>query len=78
MPWLTVHHKTMLQAASLLQLEKENQDAAEKLRIYVRNGEQQLARVQQALVEIAEAQLAARKLEVNVMDITLIIYALIQ
>nr|CAB3263733.1 mediator of RNA polymerase II transcription subunit 21-like [Phallusia mammillata] len=54
-----------LQAACLMQLEKENQEAAEKLRVYVRNGEQQLARVQNALVEIAQAQLAARKLEAN-------------
>jgi len=55
----------LLKAASLSQLERENQEVAERLRALVRLGEERLARVQQALVEIAEAQLAARKLEVG-------------
>ena len=53
------------QAASLVKLEEENQDAAKKLRAYVARGEEELARIQQALVDIAQAQLAARKVEVR-------------
>ena len=52
-------------AATLVKLEEENQDAAEKLRTLVARGEQELAQIQQALVDIAEAQLAARKIEVT-------------
>lgn len=54
----------MLQAASLMKLEEENQEAAKKLQIFVSRAENELTRVQEALVDIAEAQLAARKLEV--------------
>ena len=48
-----------------MKLEEENQDGAEKLRTLVARGEQELAQIQQALVDIAEAQLAARKIEVT-------------
>lgn len=54
-----------MQASCLQQLETENQEAAENLRDLIRRGEQELSRLQNALVEIAHAQLAARKIEAN-------------
>ena len=53
------------QAAALIKLEDENQEAAKKLRAYVQQGEEELAQIQHALVDIAQAQLAARKIEVR-------------
>ena len=47
-----------------MKLEEENQEAAKKLQVFVKQGEEELTRIQEALVDIAEAQLAARKLEV--------------
>ncbi|XP_039263980.1 mediator of RNA polymerase II transcription subunit 21-like [Styela clava] len=52
-----------LQAAHLTRLEQENQAAAANLENLVQRGELELNRIQTALAEIAEAQLAARKLE---------------
>ncbi|XP_002128572.1 mediator of RNA polymerase II transcription subunit 21-like [Ciona intestinalis] len=55
-----------LQAKYLAKLEQENQDAAARLRTFVDKGEEQLAEIQKALVEIAQAQLQARSIEANV------------
>ena len=59
------------QASCLEQLEIENQEAAEKLRDLIRCGEQELARLQHALVDIAHGQLDARKIEVKLYYILL-------
>ncbi|XP_033126761.1 mediator of RNA polymerase II transcription subunit 21-like [Anneissia japonica] len=52
---------TELQNASLARLEEENHEAAKKLRDVVRRGDILLAQIQQALSDIAEAQLKTQE-----------------
>lgn len=57
-----------LQAQQLAKLESENQAAARRLEALVRRGESELARIRNALTDIAKAQLAARKLEATLIS----------
>ncbi|CAK8675920.1 unnamed protein product [Clavelina lepadiformis] len=53
------------QIANLQKLEEENQDAAKNLKLCVEHAEKQLASIQHALLDVANAQLAARQIEAN-------------
>lgn len=55
----------MFKANALAQLEKENRESTMKLEQLVKKGEDYLSKIQQALADIAKAQLAARKLQVS-------------
>jgi mediator of RNA polymerase II transcription subunit 21 len=57
---LTGNHST--QTSSLRRLEAENQDAAAKLEEVVKRGERLLDRIQDALHDIAQSQLAQQNL----------------
>lgn len=54
-----------LQASSLQKLEKDNQEAAQKLEDVVQQGEAILQEIQSALHDIAQSQLEIQKLEVT-------------
>ncbi|XP_070572129.1 mediator of RNA polymerase II transcription subunit 21-like [Ptychodera flava] len=54
-----------LQNASLCRLERENEEAAKKLSDIVKKGEILLERIQEALKEIAEAQLQSQSSQYN-------------
>ena len=56
---------TELQSASLLKLEEENAEAANKLEEVVKQGEATLKEIQAALHDIAQAQLDMQRLEGN-------------
>merc|ERR1712088_1099 len=56
---------TELQSASLLKLEEENAEAANKLEEAVKQGEATLKEIQAALHDIAQAQLDMQRLEGN-------------
>lgn len=53
------------QASFLNKLEIENNGETEKLRLLVKEGEERLNKLQEALVDIAKMQLETRKIQVN-------------
>lgn len=56
----------MLQLQSLQRLEQENQESAQKLKEVVCKGEELMAQIQQALQDIAQAQLQSQALESSI------------
>ncbi|PVD31620.1 hypothetical protein C0Q70_07036 [Pomacea canaliculata] len=55
-----------LQLQSLQRLEQENQESAQKLKEVVCKGEELMAQIQQALQDIAQAQLQSQALESSI------------
>ena len=54
----------ILQAEYLRKMEADNLQEAQKLRVLIEQGEKGLNKLQEALVDIAQSQLEARKIEV--------------
>lgn len=54
----------IIQAEYLRKMEADNLQEAQKLRVLIEQGEKGLNKLQEALVDIAQSQLEARKIEV--------------